>query len=201
MRGRFITLEGVDGAGKSTFLPWIEERLRCAGRQVVMTREPGGTAMGETIREILLHGHVRAETEVLLLFAARKEHLAEVVLPALEAGSWVVCDRFTDATYAYQGAARGVEVSHIEALEQWIQGDVTPDLTLLFDLPIAVARARMASVRSPDRFESQKGDFFERVRAGYRDRASRFPQRVRVIDASRSVPDVQAQLAAIEMLR
>ena len=201
MKGRFVTLEGVDGAGKSTFLPWIEKRLRASGRDVLMTREPGGTAMGERVRELLLHGDVAAETEILLLFAARKEHLTQVILPALAKGTWVVCDRFTDATFAYQGAGRGVDASHIRALEQWVQGDVQPDLTLLFDLPVEVAKQRMTSVRSPDRFESEEVEFFERVRKGYQERARLFPARIHVIDAGRSVADVESQLSAVEMLK
>ncbi|RPI47963.1 MAG: dTMP kinase [Betaproteobacteria bacterium] len=201
MKARFITLEGVDGAGKSSFVPWIEQRLRAAGRPVLVTREPGGTPAGEQLRSILLHGDVRPETEVLLLFAARKEHLDKVILPALRAGTWVLCDRFTDATFAYQGSGRGVDREHIAHLERWIQGGVQPDLTILFDLPVDVARARSASARHPDRFESEQMDFFDRVRAGYRMRATADPGRIRVIDASRSMSEVEAQLAAIELLR
>jgi len=201
MKARFITLEGVDGAGKSSFVPWIEQRLRAAGRPVLVTREPGGTPAGEQLRSILLHGDVRPETEVLLLFAARKEHLDKVILPARRAGTWVRCDRFTDATFAYQGSGRGVDREHIAHLERWIQGGVQPDLTILFDLPVDVARARSASARHPDRFESEQMDFFDRVRAGYRMRATADPGRIRVIDASRSMSEVEAQLAAIELLR
>ena len=201
MNAQFITLEGVDGAGKSSFVPWIEQRLRSAGRSVLVTREPGGTAAGEQLRSILLHGDVGAETEVLMLFAARKEHLEKVIVPALRAGTWVLCDRFTDATFAYQGAGRGVDAAHIAYLEHWIQGGIQPDLTILFDLPVDVARARSSSARHPDRFESERIDFFDRVRQGYRLRAMQYPARMRVIDASRSMSDVEAQLAAIELLR
>jgi len=201
MNAQFITLEGVDGAGKSSFVPWIEQRLRSAGRTVLVTREPGGTAAGEELRSILLHGDVSPATEVLMLFAARKEHLEKVIVPALRAGTWVLCDRFTDATFAYQGAGRGVDVEHIAYLEHWIQGGLQPDLTILFDLPVDVARARSASARHPDRFESEQIDFFDRVRQGYRVRAMQYPARMRVIDASGSMGEVQAQLAAIELLR
>lgn len=201
MRGKFITLEGVDGAGKSSFLPWIEQRLRACGRDVLVTREPGGTPVGEQLRNILLHSPVSAEAEVLLMFAARKEHLDRVILPALDAGRCVLCDRFTDATYAYQGAGRGIALAHIAALERWIHADVQPDLTVLFDLPVEVARARSQSVRDPDRFESERMDFFSRVREGYLARAHECPQRFRVIDASEPIAAVEAQLARIEMLQ
>jgi len=201
MKPRFITLEGVDGAGKSSFVPWLEQRLRAAGRPVLVTREPGGTPAGEQLRRILLHGDVSPETEVLLLFAARKEHLDKVILPALRVGTWVLCDRFTDATFAYQGSGRGVQAQHIAYLEKWIQGGLQPDLTLLFDLPVEVARARSASARHPDRFESEEMDFFERVRAGYQIRANAHPERIRIIDASRAMSEVEAQLSAIELLQ
>ncbi len=201
MKGKFITLEGVDGAGKSSFLPWIERRLRASGKDVLTTREPGGTAIGEQLREILLHSEVSAVTEVLLMFAARKEHLDQVIVPALEAGVFVLCDRFTDATYAYQGAGRGIDLLHIAMLEHWIQGQLQPDLTLLFDLPVEIARSRRGATRQPDRFEAEQVDFFNRVRQGYRQRVDASPSRFRVIDASRSMDGVEQQLAAIEMLR
>ncbi len=201
MKGKFITLEGVDGAGKSSFLPWIERRLRSSGKDVLMTREPGGTPIGEQLRDVLLHSEVSALTEVLLMFAARKEHLDQVIVPALEAGVFVLCDRFTDATYAYQGAGRGIDLAYIAMLERWIQGHVQPDLTLLFDLPVEIARSRSGSVRAPDRFEAEQVDFFNRVRQGYLQRADASPSRFRVIDASRSFDAVEEQLAAIEMLR
>lgn len=201
MRGKFITVEGVDGAGKTSFLPWIEQRLREAGRDVVSTREPGGTPVGEQLRQLLLHGSASPVTEVLLMFAARKEHLDQVIRPALAAGRWVLCDRFTDATYAYQGGGRGIELRHIAALEDWVQDGLQPDLTILFDLPVEVARARSQGARAPDRFESEQLDFFARVRDGYLSRARSDPQRFRVIDASASVQGVAAQLSAIEALR
>jgi dTMP kinase len=201
MTGKFITLEGVDGAGKSSFLPWIERRLRAAGKDVLLTREPGGTELGETLRGILLHGSVTPVAETLLMFAARKEHLERVILPALQAGCCVLCDRFTDATYAYQGAGRGIALEHIAALERWIQGTVQPDLTLLFDLPIDVARARSTAARAPDRFEAEQAEFFRRVRQGYLDRARQHPERIRVIDAGRPMEAVEEQLAAIDFSR
>ena len=151
MRGTFITLEGVDGAGKSTFVGWIERRLRARGREVVVTREPGGTEAGEALRQLVLHSELDPVTETLLLFAARKEHLRLVVLPALARGAWVLCDRFTDATFAYQGAGRGVERERLAMLERWVQEGLQPDCTILFDLPVAVARQRSAGVRAPDR--------------------------------------------------
>ena len=198
MRGRFITLEGMDGAGKSTHVPWIAECLRHRA-SVRLTREPGGTALGERLRELLLDpAHIlHPETEALLMFAARREHLARVVLPALEGGEWVLCDRFTDATYAYQGWGRGVELGRLAILEQWVQDGFQPDLTLYFDLPPEQARKRIASGRSPDRFEGEDQAFFERVRAGYLDRARVAPERIRVIDAGRPVPEVRAALQSI----
>lgn len=201
MRGTFITVEGVDGAGKSSFLPQIEQRLRAAGRDVLSTREPGGTPLGEELRQILLHTPSTPVTEVLLMFAARKEHIEQVILPALAAGRCVLCDRFTDATYAYQGAGRGIDLLHIAALERWIQGELQPDLTILFDLPVEVARARSAAVRDPDRFESERLDFFGRVREGYLQRARECPGRFRIVDASQSMQAVEAQLMQIEILR
>jgi dTMP kinase len=200
MTGKFITVEGVDGAGKSSFLPWIEQRLRAAGRDVLCTREPGGTPLGERLRQMLLHKRISPVTEVLLMFAARREHLDQVIRPAVDGGRWVLCDRFTDATYAYQGAGRGVPLQQIEALEDWVQEGLQPDLTLLFDLPVEVARARSSGARAPDRFESEQLDFFQRVREGYLRRARSSPRRFTIVDASRSMAEVQAQLAAIEEL-
>jgi len=201
MKGKFITLEGVDGAGKSSFLPWIERRLQSSGKDVLVTREPGGTVLGEQLREVLLRSKVSPVTEVLLMFAARKEHLDQVIVPALEAGVYVLCDRFTDATYAYQGAGRGIDLAHIASLERWIQGQLQPDLTLLFDLPVEIARLRRGSARQPDRFEAEHFDFFNRVRTGYLQRADANPSRFCVVDASRSMNAVEEQLAAMEMLR
>ncbi len=201
MRGKFITLEGVDGAGKSTFLPFIETRLRAKAGDVLVTREPGGTPVGEQLREILLHRPVSPETEALLMFAARREHLVAVIEPALAAGRWVLCDRFTDATFAYQGAGRGVAEARLAGLEEWIQGGLRPDLTLLFDLPVEIARSRSAASREPDRFESEHLEFFSRVRDGYLRRAMQEPARIRVIDSNRSVARIEQQLSAVELLR
>lgn len=199
MKGIFITLEGIDGAGKSTFIPWIEQRLRAKGHDLIVTREPGGTPTGEALRQIILHGTVSAESEVLLVFAARREHIVSVITPALDRGQWVLCDRFTDATFAYQGAGRGVAEHYLAHLERWIQGGLHPDLTLLFDVPVDVAQARATAIRSPDRFESETRAFFMRVREGYLRRATNDPKRFRVIDASRNVEGVEQQLAALEI--
>lgn len=186
--GRFVTLEGVDGAGKSTHVPWLAERLAVPGREVVVTREPGGTPLGEELRRLLLHTPMSHDSEALLMFASRREHLEQVIRPALARGAWVVCDRFTDATFAYQGGGHGVPTSAIAALETWIHGDRQPDLTFLFDLPVAVSRARLAKAqgdgRAPDRFEREADAYFERVRAAYLERAARDPARFRVIDAT-----------------
>jgi dTMP kinase len=199
-RGLFVTLEGGEGAGKSTSLRFIEAWLRQAGKNVVVTREPGGTDVGEQVREILLHARelvMTPETEMLLMFAARQEHLARVIRPALARGQTVLCDRFTDATYAYQGGGRGLDEKRIAAIEQWVQGDLRPDLTLLLDVPVAVGLQRANTRSAPDRFESEQQDFFERVRAAYRVRAEREPQRIRVVDASRPIEQVEQQLGAI----
>lgn len=194
-RGRFITLEGIDGAGKSTHLAWLLEWLRRCGHDVVATREPGGTPLGEVLREIVLHQPMHLETEALIMFAARREHIEAVIKPALEAGRWVVSDRFTDATFAYQGGGRGLERERIEVLEKWVHGGLQPDLTLLFDLPTDVALRRLADTgNAPDRFEREQAAFFTRVREAYLDRARRDPGRVRVIDASRTLDQVKSQL-------
>ena len=199
MRGRFITLEGIDGAGKSSFIGSIAQRLRGGQLEVVVTREPGGTPAGETLRELMLHTALNPLTEALLMFGARKEHLEQLVGPALARGAWVLCDRFTDATFAYQGAGRGVDFERLAQLESWVQADLHPDLTILFDLPVALARARSAGARAPDRFEAEEEAFFERVRRGYLDRAGQHPERFRVIDASRPMAEIEAQLATIEL--
>jgi dTMP kinase len=199
VRGKFITLEGIDGAGKSTHLAWLAEHLKSRGVVLRVTREPGGTPLGEKLRAFLLDKDqpMHLETETLLMFAARREHIDKVIAPALERGDWVLCDRFTDATFAYQGAGRGVEHGKLVALEQWVQGDLQPDLTIVFDLPPAVGRARAGSIKSPDRFERENEAFFERVREGYLQRARSAPQRIRLIDATRSIAEVQIELAAI----
>ena len=201
MRGKFITLEGVDGAGKSTFLAWIEQRIRSKGVDLLVTREPGGTPIGEQLRQLLLHATMDRKTETLLMFAARQEHIVRVIDPALAAGRWVLCDRFTDSTFAYQGAGRALGERDIAVLEAWVQGALQPDLTLLFDLPVEVARARSQAARSPDRFESEQIEFFAQVREGYLQRARQHPQRIRIIDGSRTRADVESQLAAVELLQ
>jgi dTMP kinase len=200
MRGRFITLEGSEGSGKSTNLTFIHEQLQNAGIEVVLTREPGGTELGEKIRELLLDANqsrICSDTELLLMFAARAQHLDELILPSLEAGKWVLCDRFTDATYAYQGAGRGISNDRIALLEQWVQGGLRPDLTFFLDLPVSQGLARAGERGEPDRFEREQNEFFERVRQGYLAQAERETQRFRIIDASRSLPEVQQQLNGV----
>lgn len=198
MAGKFITLEGVDGAGKSTHLGWLVDKLRTRGLNVIQTREPGGTPLGERLREILLCDAMHPETEALLMFAARREHLEQVIFPALMRGDWVVCDRFTDASFAYQGGGRGLQASKLALLETWVQGDFQPDLSLLFDLPIHIAADRMATdERKPDRFEQEKADFHERVRAAYLARAARMPERIRVIDGGQDREVIKKQLEEI----
>jgi dTMP kinase len=190
MTAKFITLEGMDGAGKSTHIPSIIEMLKARGHEVVSTREPGGTPLGERLRELLLHEAMHAETETLLMFAARREHIANVIAPALERGAYVLSDRFTDATFAYQSGAKGVSASKVEMLEQWVQEDLQPDITLLFDVPVEVSIARLAGARSPDKFERESADFFTRIRNAYLQRARNNPQRFRVIDGSKSLDEV-----------
>lgn len=197
MKGMFITLEGVDGAGKSSHLDWLAAWFRERGHWVRMTREPGGTPVGEKLREIVLHEPMHPETEALIMFAARREHIAAVIRPALEAGEVVISDRFTDASFAYQCGGRGLDEARLEALEAWVHADLQPDLTLLFDLPTEIAALRLASARSPDRFEREQADFHARVRAAYLRRAQRHPERIRVVDGSRSLDVVRAQLVAI----
>ena len=198
MSGKFITLEGVDGAGKSTHLDWIARRIEAAGKRVLVTREPGGTPLGEELRRLLLAQTMHLETETLLMFAARCEHLHEVILPALAAGSWVLSDRFSDASFAYQGGGRGLDLRRIESLENWVQQGLQPDLTLVFDLSVDEAkRRRMAATAAPDRFEQEDLDFFARVRSVYLARAARYPQRIRLIDASRTIDNIREQLEDI----
>lgn len=197
MRGKFITLEGIDGAGKSTHLHWLADWLREQGRQVVVTREPGGTPLGEMLRDMLLGQHMHIETETLLMFAARREHIDKVILPAIEKGHWVVSDRFTDASFAYQGGGRGIPAEKLQALEQWVQGALQPHLTLLFDVPPEVSRARLELNPTLDRFEQEKQDFFERVRAAYLARAHAFPERIRVVDSTRAIADIRAELKSL----
>jgi dTMP kinase len=194
---KFITFEGVDGAGKSTHLEWFADALRQRGVDLLVTREPGGTPLGERLREILLNQPMHAETEALLMFAARREHVEQVIRPALQRGTWVISDRFSDASFAYQGGGRGVPLVKLEQLEQWVHGDLQPDLTLLFDIPIEVARQRLANNVSLDRFEQEQGEFFERVRQAYLARAAKTPQRFAVIRAEKTLPEVQQELANI----
>lgn len=192
MRGRFITLEGIDGAGKSTHVEVIADVARRRGVEVVLTREPGGTALGEKLRALLLSEAMHPDTEAMLMFAARREHILRVIEPALDRGAWVVSDRFTDASFAYQGGGRGVGYERLAELESWVQGELLPDMTLLFDIDIGTARARLAGARAPDRFEGEGADFFRRVRTAYLARADLFPQRIRVIDAARTPDDIRA---------
>ena len=184
MSGRLITFEGIDGAGKSTHLGAVADRLRARGATVVCTREPGGTALAERVRELVLHAPMDAVTETLLVFAARRDHVVQVIAPALAAGHTVLCDRFTDATFAYQGGGRGVALPMLLQLEQWVHGGVQPDLTLWFDLPAATAARRRAEARAADRFEQQDLDFFERVRGAYAARLAATPGRFARIDAA-----------------
>ncbi|HEX9179637.1 MAG TPA: dTMP kinase [Burkholderiales bacterium] len=195
-RGKFITLEGLDGAGKSTHLGWLEDRLRARGLRVVMTREPGGTPLGEKLRTLLLDRTqlMHSDTEVMLMFAARREHMDKVILPALADGAWVVSDRFTDATFAYQGGGRGVDWERLRALETWVQDGFQPDLTLLFDVPAEVGKQRLAGVREPDRFEQEQTEFFARVRAGYLRRAQEWPSRIRQLDGTQPIEEIKTLL-------
>ena len=197
MSGKFITLEGMDGAGKSTHIPNIIKILQARGFEVVSTREPGGTALGERLRELLLHEPMHAETETLLMFAARREHIAAVIRPALARGAYVLSDRFTDATYAYQCGAKGVLATKIQILEQWVQSELQPDITLLFDVPVEVSMQRLAATRVPDKFEREDADFFSRIRQAYLQRAQENPTRFRVIDASVALTEVVANVEAI----
>ncbi len=199
-RGIFITLEGGEGAGKSTHLAFVQKWLQQTGRKVVVTREPGGTELGERIRELLLHARdidISSESELLLMFAARAEHLNKFIKPALAKGKTVLCDRFTDATYAYQGRGRGMSRERIALLETWVQGDLRPDLTLLLDVPVEVGLERAGNRSAPDRFEREDGEFFQRVREAYLDAAAREPERIRVVDAGQSLEQVEQQIAKI----
>ena len=194
-RGRFITLEGVDGAGKSTHLAWIAQYLRQGGREVAVTREPGGTPLAEKLRALVLAEPMDPLAETLLMFAARADHVQRLILPALERGAWVVCDRFTDATAAYQGGGKSVSAELIRHLAQSAHPDLTPDQTLVFDCPYEVSRSRLsASGRALDRFESEERAFFERVRAAYREIGESEPGRVRIIDASKSTDEVKEEI-------
>jgi len=197
---KFITFEGMDGAGKSTHLAWFADALRQRGLDVVVTREPGGTALGEQLREILLNQPMGIGTEALLMFAARLEHIEQVIKPALHAGKWVVSDRFSDASFAYQGGGRGLDWDKLSQLEQWVHADLQPDLTLFFDVPVEVARQRLANNASLDRFEQEQADFFERVRAGYHKRVRQNPQRYAVINAAQSINEIKQKLEEVVVL-
>ncbi|MSQ49708.1 MAG: dTMP kinase [Betaproteobacteria bacterium] len=197
-RGKFVTLEGVDGAGKSTHIPWIAEHLRQGDREVVVTREPGGTPLAEKLRALVLSEPMDALSETLLMFAARADHLRQVILPALTRGAWVLCDRYTDATFAYQGGGKGVSTDLIHTLAQSVHPDLIPDQTLIFDCPYELSRGRLSlSGRAPDRFEAEGQAFFERVRTAYREIAKSAPSRVRMVDASRALDEVKVEVKNI----
>ncbi len=195
--GKFITFEGIDGAGKSTHVGSVAAQLRSSGKTVVTTREPGGTPLGEKLRALLLQEPMHLETEALLMFASRREHIAQVIAPALARGEWVISDRFTDASFAYQGGGRKLSLEKLAVLEQWVHPDLQPDLTLLFDVPLEVARQRLDADRTLDKFEKEKQDFFADTRAAYLQRAAQFPARIRVIDSTQSIAAVNAQIDAL----
>ncbi len=202
MAGKFITFEGIDGAGKSTHIAFVREHLQQAlqatGQHVVSSREPGGTPLGEALRELLLKQTMHLETEALLMFASRREHLAQVIEPALARGDWVISDRFSDASFAYQGGGRHLSIDKLETLEQWVHPALQPDLTFLFDVPLEVARARLDASRELDKFEQERADFFAATRAEYLRRAAQFPQRFRMIDSTQDIDSIRQQL--IQML-
>ena len=191
MNARFITFEGIDGAGKSTHIDWYATQLRERGLEVVVTREPGGTPLAEKLRALLLSESMSIDAETLLMFAARREHLEGLIRPALARGAWVVCDRFTDSTYAYQGGGRGVDPQNIAALERWIHGGFQPHRTYLFDLPSELAASRRAAARAADRFEAEDVEFFDRVRAAYLGRQQAAGGRMLTIDGRRSIPEIR----------
>ncbi len=200
MRGKFITIEGGEGVGKTTNIDFIKNYLVNKKIKHIVTREPGGTDLGEMLREIMLdpkQAKICSDSELLLMFAARAQHLQQKIIPALDDGCWVICDRFTDATYAYQGGGRGIDISRIEILENWVQGQLRPDLTILFDMPVELGMARAASRSKPDRFEQEKLDFFERVRATYRTIALENTSQYKIIDASKNLKDVQIQISTV----
>jgi dTMP kinase len=198
-RGRFVTFEGIDGAGKSTHLAWANAWLREQGIDTVLTREPGGTALGEKLRELLLKPEqpLHPETETLLVFAARREHIHQVIRPALERGNWVLCDRFTDATFAYQGGGHGVDAGKLRTLEAWTHGDLQPDLTLLFDVSVETGKARTSRIKAPDRFEREDVGYFAKVREAYLERMRQSGGRMVRIDGSRAIEEVQKEVGAL----
>jgi len=200
VKGRFITIEGVEGAGKSSLMQYIQGQLKSVHIPCLMTREPGGTAISEAIRTVLLMQQddvMNADTELLLMFAARAQHVTQVIVPALQRGQWVICDRFTDASFAYQGGGRGILLDRIQSLASWVHGDLQPDITLLLDLPVELGFSRITGHRAKDRIENEGKDFFERVRQHYLLRARKFPQRFQVIDATGDFSSVEAQVMAI----
>ena len=197
-RGKFITLEGIDGVGKSSHLAFIAQHIRMRGLTVITSREPGGTPLGEALRNIVLNEKMHADTEALLVFAARREHLAQVIEPALANGQWVISDRFTDSTFAYQCGGRGLSVERTRILEQWVHGNLQPDLTFLFDAPLEVARERLdKGTPDPDKFEREQSDFFARVRSAYLARAQDFPKRIKLINSARSLEVIERDLAEL----
>ena len=195
MTGKFISFEGIDGAGKSTHIGFVADYLSGRGKQVVSSREPGGTPLGEKLRDLLLHEKMHLETEALLMFASRREHIAQVIEPALARGAWVLSDRFTDASFAYQGGGRGLDLAKMDVLENWVHPQLQPDLTLLFDVPLEVARLRLDASRTLDKFEREQADFFNACRNEYLRRARQFPQRIAVIDSTRSIDATRDQIA------
>ncbi|MGB4346071.1 MAG: dTMP kinase [Burkholderiaceae bacterium] len=195
--GKFISFEGIDGAGKSTHVGAVAEQLRASGKTVITTREPGGTPLGEKLRELLLQETMHLETEALLMFASRREHIAQVIAPALARGDWVITDRFTDASFAYQGGGRNLSLDKLSVLEQWVHPHLQPDLTLLFDVPLEVARQRLDKHRTLDKFEKEQETFFAATRAAYLQRAAQFSARIRVIDSTQTIAAVNAQIAQL----
>lgn len=196
-KGKFITFEGIDGAGKSTHIAFVADFLTGHGKQVVSSREPGGTPVGEKLRELLLHEKMHLETEALLMFASRREHIAQVIAPAMARGEWVISDRFTDASFAYQGGGRGLDRGKMEVLENWVHPHLQPDLTLLFDVPLDVARARLDATRTLDKFEQEQADFFAACRNEYLRRAAQFPKRIMLVDSTQSIAAIQEQIRFI----
>jgi len=194
---KFITFEGIDGAGKSTHIGFVGDFLSKRGKTVVSSREPGGTPLGEKLRDLLLHEKMHLETEALLMFASRREHIAQVIAPALARGDWVLSDRFTDASFAYQSGGRGLDRAKMEALEAWVHPHLQPDLTLLFDVPLAVARERLDATRTLDKFEREQAEFFEKCRGEYLRRAVQFPDRIVVVDSTQSIDAIQLRLAEV----
>ncbi|MBX9901827.1 MAG: dTMP kinase [Burkholderiaceae bacterium] len=195
LTGKFINFEGIDGAGKSTHIQFVADLLQSYGKTVVQTREPGGTALGESLRQLLLQDKMHLETEALLMFAARRENIAQVIQPALDRGDWVICDRFSDSSFAYQGGGRHLAIEKLDALEQWVHPNLQPDLTLLFDVPIEVARSRLNATRDLDKFEREQASFFNNTRNEYLRRAAAFPQRFRIIDSTKTIAEIRAELS------